>query len=190
MTSPVPVAVPPTLPRHPKGLKVDLHASSTSAPAAPATTRPPARKASTAGVGAGEEAGAGAGGAGRSLGGSQSFRGRSDSWNLDLNMTLQQWNDLQGVGTPTAAATGDAGMQQPEGSVVQPEGCGDGGVGVEALVGADAVGRTKAAGVDVGECALCKLLGCERWSACSHFATMNTCDCHFGTHGAMLVLMV
>ena len=42
MTSPVPVAVPPTLPRHPKGLKVDLHASSTSAPAAPATTRPQA----------------------------------------------------------------------------------------------------------------------------------------------------
>ena len=154
MTSPVPVAVPPTLPRHPKGLKVDLHASSTSAPAAPATTRPPARKASTAGVGAGEEAAAAGavGGAGRSLGGSQSFRGRSDSWNLDLNMTLQQWNDLQGVGTPTAAATGDAGVQ-PEGGVMQPEGCGDGGVGVEALPGADAVGRTRAMGVDVGECA-------------------------------------
>jgi hypothetical protein len=101
--SPAPVAMPPPLPRHPKALHADqdgpgplllLHTSATSASTVPATTRPSVKKA-PGGFGH-------AVGEGKSLGGSQSFRGRGDSWNLDLNMTLQQWNDLQGVGTPTA----------------------------------------------------------------------------------------
>ena len=36
-----------------------------------------------------------------SVSGSQSFRQRSESWNVDLNMTLQQWNDLQDIAVDT-----------------------------------------------------------------------------------------